>query len=417
MTQTYVSKVRTAINDDQVVVFNLMITCMSAERQLDLTKMGIDVSKLPKSSRKLIQEKIFPKDFLNNYSRLRDRANAVLARGAAVGLDMGTISSRTEAVAKIQDLNDIKAEWAALLDRDSKTYEEICNKRISLIASEAYKEQVSVDVVNSLVDTLRKRQPTWDDFKSRMNFAYSSIPLKLELDEDKADFDPILFQAQREGIVALREGVFGGLVQYLARESGEILKVLNGKKMHHGVYTINYRTVTRIGAITEKLHGLAFVHQQIRPLATVIDDALGFMPKSVEKDLGMQSSQFLNLLACLEAMSDQHELLARLRDKQPLVVVSQLSQLPMVGISGQGSLAQNIANQAVNTAMVNLGTQSVSQVALPLTTSMVVEDDASLDTSLDDEVVVAEASHEEDAPAVAQPAFMAFSFTGNSIFE
>ena len=42
MTQTYVSKVRTAINDDQVVVFNLMITCMSAERQLDLTKMGID---------------------------------------------------------------------------------------------------------------------------------------------------------------------------------------------------------------------------------------------------------------------------------------------------------------------------------------------------------------------------------------
>ena len=58
MTQTYVSKVRTAINDDQVVVFNLMITCMSAERQLDLTKMGIDVASLPSASRKLVQENL-----------------------------------------------------------------------------------------------------------------------------------------------------------------------------------------------------------------------------------------------------------------------------------------------------------------------------------------------------------------------
>ena len=124
MTQTYVSKVRTAINDDQVVVFNLMITCMSAERQLDLTKMGIDVASLPSASRKLVQEKIFPKEFLNNYSRLRDRANAVLGRGAAVQLDMGTISSRIEAVAKINDLNDIKAEWAAMLDSDSLTYDD-----------------------------------------------------------------------------------------------------------------------------------------------------------------------------------------------------------------------------------------------------------------------------------------------------
>lgn len=401
-TQTYVSKVRTAINDDQVVVFNLMITCMSAERQLDLTKMGIDVASLPSASRKLVQEKIFPKEFLNNYSRLRDRANAILARGAAVQLDMGTISSRTEAVAKISDLNDIKAEWAEQLNRDSLTYDEICNKRIALIASEAYKEGVSVEVVNSLVDTLRKRQPTWDDFKSRMSFAYSSIPLKLELDEDKADFDPILFQAQREGIVALREGVFGGLVQYLSRESSEILKVLNGKKMHHGVYTINYRTVARIGEITAKLHGLAFVHQQIRPLAIVIDEALGFMPKSVEKDLGLQSSQFFNLIACLEAMADQHELLARLRDKQPLVVVSQMPQVMLA--NGLAYVAPVAAAPAAVQAVT-----SVAAVATPVVaTPVVVDDEAEMEASQEVEV---------DAAPVGSSTFMGLGFTGASLFE
>ena len=407
MTQTYVSKVRTAVNDDQVVVFNLMVSCMSAERQFDLTKLGIDVDKLPSASRKLVQERIFPKEFLNNYSRLRDRANAVLDRGAAVRLEMGVVSSRTEAVAKIEDLDAIKADWAAQIEKDSHRYASICNERIALIAAEAYNEQVSADVVNTLVDALRKRQPTWEHFVSRMNFAYSPVPIKLELDETKAEFDPILFKAQREGLVALREGVFGALVQYLARESNEILKVLNGKKQHHGVYTINYRTVARIGEITEKLHGLAFVHQQVAPLASVIDAALAFMPKSVEKDLGLQPSQFFNLIACLEAMGDQHELLARLRDKQPLVEVS--NQLPPAMVPNGHAVSNSIAQQALATARNSLGAAQQTPVVLsPAVSTAQVVEEAELEASQEVEV--------EAEPAV-QECFMGLGFMGATLFD
>lgn len=407
MTQTYVSKVRTAVNDDQVVVFNLMVSCMSAERQFDLTKLGIDVDKLPSASRKLVQERIFPKEFLNNYSRLRDRANAVLDRGAAVRLEMGVVSSRTEAVAKIEDLDAIKADWAAQIEKDSHRYASICNERIALIAAEAYNEQVPADVVNTLVDALRKRQPTWEHFVSRMNFAYSPVPIKLELDETKAEFDPILFKAQREGLVALREGVFGALVQYLTRESNEILKVLNGKKQHHGVYTINYRTVARIGEITEKLHGLAFVHQQVAPLASVIDAALAFMPKSVEKDLGLQPSQFFNLIACLEAMGDQHELLARLRDKQPLVEVS--NQLPPVMVANGHAVSNSIAQQALATARNSLGAAQQTPVVLsPAVSTAQVVEEAEMEASQEVEV--------EAEPAV-QESFMGLGFMGATLFD
>lgn len=407
MTQTYVSKVRTAVNDDQVVVFNLMVSCMSAERQFDLTKLGIDVSKLPSASRKLVQERIFPKEFLNNYSRLRDRANAVLDRGAAVRLEMGVVSSRTEAVAKIEDLDAIKADWVAQIEKDSHRYASICNERIALIAAEAYNENVPADVVNTLVDALRKRQPTWEHFVSRMNFAYSPVPIKLELDETKADFDPILFKAQREGLVALREGVFGALVQYLTRESNDILKVLNGKKQHHGVYTINYRTVIRIGEITEKLHGLAFVHQQVAPLASVIDAALAFMPKSVEKDLGLQPSQFFNLIACLEAMGDQHELLARLRDKQPLVEVS--NQLPPVMVANGHAVSNSIAQQALATARNSLGAAQQTPVVLsPAVSTAQVVEEAEMEASQEVEV--------EAEPAV-QESFMGLGFMGATLFD
>ena len=401
-TQTYVSKVRAAVNDDQVIVFNLMINCMSAERQFDLTKLGIDVDALPSESRKLIQEKIFPKEFLNNYSRLRDRANSVLDRGAAVRLEMGVISSRTEAVSKIEDLNAIKADWMVQIDKDSREYDNICNLRIALIANQAYKEGVSAVVVNTLVDALRKRQPTWDDFKSRMKFAYTSIPIKLELEENKAGFDPVLFQAEREGIVALREGVFGGLVQYLSRESTEILKVLNGKKQHHGVYSINYRTVARIGEITAKLHGLSFVHQQIAPLASVIDEALSHMPKSVEKDLGLLPGRFFNLIACLEAIGDQHELLARLRDKQPLVVVSQMP--PVVVANG--------ATQATSVVAAPAVTQAVAAVAVAVipTSSTAIAVEEAADTEASNEVEV------EAIPAV-QANLFGLQFMGSSMFE
>lgn len=418
MSVTFVTKVRTAVNDNNVVVFNLMINCMSAERQFDLAKLGIDLDKLPKASRKLIQEKIFPKEFLNNYGRLRDRANAVLDKGAAVRVELGVVSSRTEAVSKIEQLNAIKADWAKQIDNDSRRYNDICNQRISLIAAEAYKENVPVNVVNTLVDALRKRQPTWEDFVSRMKFEYSAMPIQLELDETKVDFDPVLFQAQKEGIVALREGVFGALVQYLVRESNEILKVLNGKKPHHGGYSINYRTVSRIGEITSKLHGLAFVHQNVTPLASVIDDALAFMPQSVEKDLVLPPGAFLNLIACLEAMGDQHELLTRLRDKQPLVVVS---QMPLIQVPG-GAVQSTPVSAAPAAAQ---GVATAASVAVPAAPSTpVVEADeeveeADANSLQEDEALAADtdASQEEEAQGTEESNVFGLPFMGSSLFD
>lgn len=417
MTANIVTKVKTAVNDSHVVVFNLMINCMSAERQFDLTKLGIDVSKLPSASRKLIQEKIFPKEFLNNYGRLRDQANAVLDKGAAVRLEMGVITSRSEAVTKIQALNDIKSDWAKQLVIDSNRYEAICNERIAKIAAEAYKEGVGVDVVNTLVDALRKRQPTWEDFVTRMKFEYSAMPIQLELDENKVSFDPVLFQAQREGIVALREGVFGALVQFLSRESSDILKVLNGKKPQHGGYSINYRTVARIGEITAKLHGLAYVHQNVAPLALVIDDALAFMPKSVEKDLIMLASQFYNLIACLEAMGDQHELLARLRDKQPLVVVT---QMPLIQVAGAGAtaVANSIAQTTLATARKTIGKTPIAAVVLPdAAASVAVVEVVDSETSVEDDVEASIAEQDEVSPTVSSSPFGGLQFMGDSMFE
>lgn len=397
-----VTKVRTVTNDNYVVVFNLFANCVSSERQLDVTKLGINLDELPSGPRKLIQEKIFPKEFMNNYMRFRDRAIAVLERGASVQVAMGYVCSRLEAVAKIADLNAIKADWEEQIKQDSARYDDMCNERITNIALEAYKEGVPANIVNIIVNALRKRQPQWSEFESRMKFDFMPVPVQLELDDNGGVFDPTLFQAQKNGLVAMREGVFGSLVQHIVREANELLKVLEGKKASEGVYAINYRTVARIGSISEKLHGLSFVHRHIAPLAQTIDDALAFMPKEVEKNLPLTAVPFYNLIACLNAMADQHELLQRLRDKQPLVVVKNVPTLTGLNTQEDESTPPALP---VQTSSTNVN----AQTALPQSQSVAIaaEED---ETDASNEVEVA-------APVIEQNKFMGLGFMGNSLFE
>lgn len=396
MTTTTVTKIKTNIREDKVVVFNLMINLISSERQMDLDNLGIDLGQLPSASRKLIQEKIFPNDFLKPYHRFRDRANACLDKGAAVRTEMGCVSSRSEAVRKVEELNAIRADWEQQLTDDFQRYELICNERIMQVGSEAYAEGIDTAVVNTIVDALRRRQPTWEEFKAKVSFKYSAMPINLDPEND-ADFDPVLYQAQKEGLVAMRNGVFGSLVQYLVSEANALLKVLNGRKVKHGVYTVNYRTVTRIKGITEKLHGLAFVHNQLLPLAEVIDKALAFVPSYVDKDLPMAVGEFLNLVTCIEAISDQHELLARLADKQPLVQVAQ-AQLAI----------------AVGAQVVHAPTQPMAMAAQTNTAAAVVQVEP-VETSNTEEVCEV-AESQEAAPKQAEEKFMGLGFMGNNLF-
>lgn len=412
---TIVTKIKTNIRDEKVVIFNLMISLISAERQMDLDKLGIDLGLLPSASRKLIQEKIFPKDFLQPYQRLRDRANACLDKGAAIRTEMGCVSSRSEAVNKVEELRAIQQDWNDQLENDVKTYEQICNERILKVASDALAENIPSSVVNTIVDALRRRQPVWEEFKAKVSFKFSAMPINLDPEHDE-DFDPILYQAQRDGLVALRQGVFGSLVQHIVQEANDVLKVLNGRKQKNGIYTINYRTVSRITGITDKLHGLAFIHQHISPLAKVIDDALAFMPRNVDKDLPMQVGMFLNLVTCLEAVSDQHVLLARMADKQPLVTVSQSQPQLSVAVNApvMATPVQATLVAVQPTVAAPAATQQVEQVVSTAAESTVAP--AGVQETKAEEEVVSVASQE----AAAQPEekrFLDLPFMGSNLFN
>ncbi|MDI2336456.1 hypothetical protein OLN11_30185 [Pseudomonas aeruginosa] len=56
------TQVISAANDNKVVVINLLVSAMAADRQIDLDVLNIKVEELHDEIRKLVTEKIFPKD-------------------------------------------------------------------------------------------------------------------------------------------------------------------------------------------------------------------------------------------------------------------------------------------------------------------------------------------------------------------
>lgn len=393
--------IQNAVQDTHVIVFNLYINSMSADRQLDLSSVGIEVNTLPKETKALLEEKIFPKSFLRKYSLIREQAFAELAKGSATAIDLGTVTNRAVAVEKIEALDALKAKWVAMLEEDAETYESMCSEYLLERSQAAVFEGADPQQVHLLTELLIARQPKWEEVRAKMSFTYSVTPVALEED----DFDSVLFEAQRNGVIAIRAGVMGSLVQFVCREASKLLELAQDRNSGKSEYSLNPRTVERITGMTKKLHGLSFVHPSIKPVADGIDTALGFMPKVTStKDVKLTSACFHDLCACLEALSDQTLVVECLARGLPLV---KTVQARAVGTAiAQSSQAASPAAQGASTA--SAPTQQVAAtpaIATSVVTPVSVQSTLTLSAVQEEETeaeAIAEAEEVVAVPAVAK---------------
>lgn len=255
------TQVISAANDNKVVVINLLVSAMAADRQIDLDVLNIKVEELHDEIRKLVTEKIFPKDFLRNYARLRENGETLLKQDGSIMCSIGAVMSRSEAVIKIRELNKIKEEWAQQLAKDEPGYQAMCDKHLLEMSQKAIAKGADSAQVMLLAEHLRKRQPTWEEVAARFKFEFVVTPVTME----DGEFDADLYEAQRDSVVALREGVLGAVIQHVCKESMEILETLDKKTTgsQSGEVKVNPRTVRRAQAMCVKLTSLAFIHPLI----------------------------------------------------------------------------------------------------------------------------------------------------------
>ncbi|MBM3105707.1 hypothetical protein IIE18_11200 [Pseudomonas sp. V1] len=328
------TQVISAANDNKVVVINLLVSAMAADRQIDLDVLNIKVEELHDEIRKLVTEKIFPKDFLRNYARFRENGEALLKQDGSIMCSIGAVMSRSEAVTKLRELNKIKEEWAQQLTADEPGYKAMCDKHLLEMSQKAIDKGADPAQVTLLADHLRKRQPSWEEVAARFKFEFVVTPVTME----DSEFDADLYEAQRDSVVALREGVLGAVIQHVCKESMEILETLDKKATgsQSGEVKVNPRTVRRAQAMCVKLNSLAFIHPLIRPL----HDALKCEMDKVPGNGFLTGGEFQNLRECLKSLRDQTIVWDRLKNGQPLIQVS------------NAITSSNTAQQAQATAQV-----------------------------------------------------------------
>lgn len=386
-----------AVQDTKVAILNLLCSAMSADRQIDLSKIGIKVEELPEATRKMITEKIFPKDFLRSYTRIREQAELVLSKDASIRTPMGAVNSRSSAIEKVEELDGLKAEWNAQLEKDGPGYQAMCEEHLLEIGRIAIEAGADDALVMKLTEYLMKCQPSWEQVKGSLRFDY--VVTIVSLDED--DFDADLFKAQRDSVVALRTGVLGALVQHICKEASEILTLINTKDRigRNGEIKINPRTIRRAQGMVAKLESLAFIHPLIKPVHDVIKAEMDKLPSQGV----MSSSEFENFEQVLEALRYQNLVWERLQKGLPLLQVTPVAQVnPPQQSQAIASTATLVTAPAVAMATSPVASATVS-VAVTVATAAA--------TSQEDE------EQEEAAPAVDPSALVQqMSFDDGMLF-
>lgn len=313
--------------ESRVIIINLAISALANERQIGLETLGIKVEELPEATKKLLREKIFQKPFLRAYDHLREQAEAVVAAGGSTKTNLGAVTSFNEAVEKAKALKDLRKQWDKRVEEDAARYDQMCADHIMAVSNEALKGGADSKQVNILISAIKEKQPTWKLVASKLNFSYTFTPVELE----EQEFDPELFEAQRDSVVAIRTGVLGSLLQFVCGEAKEMLSNLEKQEETKGTINlrVNPRSVSRARKMQAKLKSLAFIHPLIRPLHTEIASILDNVSET-EALIGRDYLAFKEICLALRDQTLVHE---RLEKGLPLIHVATPSTTQVVAAS------------------------------------------------------------------------------------
>ncbi|MBK3919840.1 DUF3150 domain-containing protein [Pseudomonas stutzeri] len=304
----------------KVAIFNHLITCISDDRQVDMKDIDVVVGELPKETKKLLCEKIFPTDFLRNYHRIREAAEDVLDKDGSIKTPLGAINSIDSAIEKKRELDLLADRWEKQMEEDEPRYATMCSDHLLQLGAAAIAAGADSVLVGKLTTHLMQRQPTWDVVRKNMKFAYTVHVIDL----DGGDFVPELQEAQRDSVVALRDGVMGACIQHVCGEALAILKTIGskGSSVKNGEVKLNPRTIKRAQAMTNRLEPLSFIHPLIKPLSDALAGELAKLPASGS----MTYAEFSNFEQCLQALRDQTLVWERLQKGIPLIEVTTAQQ-------------------------------------------------------------------------------------------
>ena len=381
----YISKVKAPENT--VMTLNFTSQSMSAKRDIDMDKLGINVEGLPTAMKKVWKVDCIPVDLFQPFNMLRQRAAAKCHINAAK-TELGFITVKSRSIDVFEELEVIKKEWYNEKEKVLKSYDLVRVQHLDRLekellepsltkSGELIRRGMSPQDAKVLREAVERTQPSLGYIGVRLSFDFHGIPLALNED----DFDVDTYTAQRNLVVSLKNSTMGALIKDVCTTATlineTISKVERNAKNNQDI-RIHGKTVKSVNELCEKLYDLSFIHENVKTVHDCIRRVLNDLP---HVDQALRGQNYAHFKILIGALTDQHELAANLLAKTPIIIFNDGTTAPTP------DLVQEIAPVISSEEVVDDSLVEES-IALNVEYEVIIEDEPEEDLVILDSALV-----------------------------
>lgn len=299
---------------DDLFLVNFQVNSLDATRLIPEDELGEALKDLPEWLKAYFRKSFIDQESLNPFGMLRKRVRDYLA-DIALNSSIGWIINPIDAEPTAAFLEEIAGEYEVVKRGFIDAYETKCSKVIQQLREEIRRDGTWKHLEEKVIAAIEKHRPTVEELEWRLRFRRFIYPVPTG-----GEWDPNEDKRVAQGILSLREGLFGELVAEVALNAS---KLLTGSKqrfvgLQASERRIRFQTRRAAERPLEKLQRLAFLDKRAVKLKEILDTALASLPSG-----DLTGPAVDDFIAILTAMGNQFHLIACLEKGFPLLHVEE----------------------------------------------------------------------------------------------
>lgn len=298
----------TKMTDDQpMVVVNFAASKITSSREISREDVDIDFARLPDTIKAFLRQEFISRASLSEFSRLEKQARKFLQL-RSVQTDLGFLMSVKDAVECVSMLETTREEYL-------RYAESFLNRYDTLLDERAFELEERLDgwpEADAIVRAVRQIAPTVDEVRKRISFRFSAARI-----EPVETFDKDEEAMLQAGLISLRKGLYGKLVNQLARDAILLRDRIEDRERKSGDRRATQKTVDAGRDLRKKVQRLMFIDPRAEQLEGLIQDALDQIPSNGP----ISGADYTNFLRIVQSLADEKAVLEMVEQGEPLLEV------------------------------------------------------------------------------------------------
>jgi len=308
--QTSINVTATEVLHENCLIVKPIASYMTADRTIDLKKLGIDVKELPAAVRKKMSTAIFDDGVFKGLKKEVYRVDAFLNQHSFKS-DMGYMMNPAAGKAYVDLCKEVTEEFNNQKAAIQADWDKLCQSALDQLTADS--KFMANAKSQEILDAIKKKQPTAEQFDRKVNFSFYIQSVGFS-----GNFDAELYAQYEAGLQNMKAGVVGEAIVEVVRKCSDIYDSYNQVGKDH----INSKAVKSLWAlVNDKLSELAFISPKIRTLHKQLTEVFGTFSRAS----ALRGQDMKNFLGVCDALRNQIRIVHALDAGEPILKVEELS--------------------------------------------------------------------------------------------